>query len=331
MRKMFPLRRFFDPFRRGRLALGPLFRLFRSAAQLPLEWARKIQLPGPQIPKSRFSHLPQVFARTALFLVPAVLLVTLITFRALRHAEPEETQTQVSPLSIDWQDSLHLAARSLSQRPVFPFSIVPGGVRDAHELQAAAAADSVVARHYADFRIERAHPIHLNAPVTMYVSYRRNNQVYWTKNRMVIPAGETLLSDGENLARVRCANRLSATAAKPVAANDPTREQLSEPNFVPPLLAQLLPGESNQLFPGAAPGISAPAVPLIVPGPGSSSNTPPVLPPILGPGVPPFVPNVPPPLPPVSTPEPSSFWLLATSAAIGLLTAALAGRRSAGS
>ena len=38
----------------------------------------------------------------------------------------------------------------------------------------------------------------------MYVSYRRNNQVFWTRHQMLIPAGETLLSDGENFVRVRC-------------------------------------------------------------------------------------------------------------------------------
>jgi hypothetical protein len=263
-----------------------------------------------------------------LFLLPALLLVAFFSIRAFRHSFHEEFPTQVSSLSASWQTSLDLSTRSLSQRPIFPYSIVPGGVRDAHELQKAAAVDSVVARHYSDFRIIQAHTLRLNRPLEMYVSYRKNNQVYWTKNRMLIPAGETLISDGENLARVRCANRLSPIAAKPVAASEPTTEELSDPTFVPPLLAQLLPGEGSEFFP-SGPNGGIPAGPLAAKGPGGASNTPgsPVLPPILGPGVPPLVPNTPvgpppnnpAPPPPVSTPEPSSFWMLATGVALAAL------------
>ena len=318
----------FRPFlaRKG-LTLSVLLRL-RSATQLPPRIVRKIQLPGPMTPKSRFSHLPRIFARAALFLLPAVLLVTFFSIRAFRHSSHEESPTQVSSLSANWQTSLDLSTKSLSQRPIFPYSIVPGGVRDAHELQSAVAGDSVVARHYSDFRIIQAHTLRLNRPLEMYVSYRKNNQVYWTKNRMLIPAGETLISDGENLARVRCANRLSPIAAKPVAASEPTTEELSDPTFVPPLLAQLLPGEGSEFFP-SGPNGGIPPSPLAANSPGGTSNTPgsPVLPPILGPGVPPLVPNTPvgpppnnpAPPPPVSTPEPSSFWMLATGVALAAL------------
>ena len=332
MRKMFPLRLLFDRFWRGRPALSPFLQRFRSAAQLPLGMARKVQLPGPIRLKSRFSHLPRVFARTALIVLPAVLLVTFVAMRAFRHAAEEKSQTQTSVLLASSQTSLDLSAQSLSQRPIFPYSIIAGGVRDAHELQNAAAADSVVARHYSDFRISQARTIQLNRPLAMYVSYRRKNQVYWTKNRMVIPAGESLMWDGENLARVRCANRLSAIAAKPVAASEPTTEELSEPTFVPPLLAQLLPGEGSEIFPGS-PGAVLPVVPLAAMGPTTSPNAPgsPVFPPILGPGVPPFVANIPVPPPPVSTPEPSSFWLVAAGAALTAVFAACSVRRNGSS
>ena len=297
-------------------------------------------MPGPLTPKSRFSHLPRIFARATLFLLPALLLVAFFSIRAFRHSFHEESPTQVSSLSANWQTSFDLSTKSLSQRPIFPYSIVPGGVRDAHELQNAAAGDSVVARHYSDFRIIQSHTLRLNRPLEMYVSYRKNNQVYWTKNRMLIPAGETLISDGENLARVRCANRLSPIAAKPVAASEPTPEELSDPTFVPPLLAQLLPGEGSEFFPTGADG-RIPAGPLAAKGPGGISNSPgsPVLPPILGPGVPPLVPhtpvppppNNPAPPPPVSTPEPSSFWLLATGAALAALFTVFSLRRNSSS
>jgi hypothetical protein len=218
-------------------------------------------------------------------------------------------------------------AAPVANRPIFPYSIVPGGVRDGRELQTAASNDPLVAQHYSDFHISRARAFRLDHPLAMYVSYRRNNRVFWTRNRMLIPAGETLLSDGDNLARVRCANRLSPVAVKPVAETEPSKEELSEPSYVPPLMAELLPGEGAEMFPGA-PGLEALAPPLIPPGPvGANTPPPPILPPILLPGSPPIGPLTPGP-PPVVTPEPGSFSLLIAGALLISLLAALSLRRN---
>ena len=244
------------------------FKRFRSAAQLPLGTVRNVTVPRPVIaPKSRYAHLPRVFARAALLFVPAVLLVTFLTVKVLRHSAAEQAQMPAYSQDANTQESLDLSAASQPQRPIFPYSIVPGGVRDARELQSVASHDPVVAQHYSDFRIAAARTIRLEKPLEMYVSYRRNNNVYWTRNRMVIPAGETLISDGENLARVRCGNRLSAIAAKPVSVTEPTKEELNTPEFVPPLMAEFLPGEGDDFFPGAP----ASALPALPPG----STTPP--------------------------------------------------------
>lgn len=254
--------------------------------------------------------------------MPVVLLVLFFAVRVLHQSSATDNRTAVAPDTTDWQDSFVPASARLPKRAVFPYSIVPGGVRDAQELQSAASADPVVARHYSDFRMTQARALRLDHPLSMYVSYRHNNQVFWTKNRMVIPAGEALISDGENLARVRCGNRLSPVAAKPVAATEPSQEELTEPSFVPPLMADLLPGESIGQIP------SAPSVP-----PGSSgSNAPPssLFPPFVGPGVPDITPGTSPTpvTPPVSTPEPGSFALVFSGTAFVLLLATLGLRRN---
>jgi hypothetical protein len=265
---------------------------------------------------SQFSHLPRIIARATLFLLPVVLLVLFFAVRALHQSSAIDNRTAVASDTNDWQDSFEPASARLPKRAVFPYSIVPGGVRDAQELQSAASADPVVARHYSDFRMTQARALRLDHPLSMYVSYRHNNQVFWTKNRMVIPAGEALISDGENLARVRCGNRLSPVAAKPVAATEPSQEELTEPSFVPALMADLLPGESIGQIP------SAPSVPS-----GSSVSdappSPPLFPPFVGPGVPPIIPGASPTpqSPPVSTPEPDSFALVLSGTAFVLLLA----------
>ena len=290
-------------------------------------------MPAPGPVKSRFSHLPRIFARTAMLLVPAALLFAFLTIKLLRYSAAQQIHTPVYSQAVNSQDNrapnengqLSFSASTQPRRPIFPYSIVPGGVRDARELQSAASHDPVVAKHYSDFRIAAAQTVRLEKPLEMYVSYRRNNQVYWTRNRMLVPAGETLISDGENLARVRCGNRLSAIAAKPVSVSEPTKEELNAPEFVPPLMADLLPGEGVDFFPGVADG-AIPALPL-GPTPGSKTAPPGLFPPLLPPGVSPFIPNTL-LIPPVSTPEPGAFTFLFAGAAFVILFVGLALRRS---
>ena len=290
-------------------------------------------MPAPGPLKSRFSHLPRIFARAAMLFILPALLFTVLIVKLLHHNSAETAQLPVYSQDVNTQDSLGLSAATQPQRPIFKYSIIRGGVRDARELQAAASRDPVVAQHYSDFRIAAARTVRLEKPLAMYVSYRRNNQVYWTKNRMVIPAGESLISDGENLARVRCGNRLSAIVAKPVAATDPTMEELNEPEFVPPLMAEFLPGEGSDFFPGAPDG-AIPALPPTGPITDSKTSLPgffPFVPPLLPGG--PFVPNTPviPPVPPVRTLEPGTFTFLFAGAALVILFAGLTLRRNGSS
>ena len=321
------LRPLFARFSRGRLATCEILRLFRSATQLPHGTVRNVPLPAPGPLKSRFSHLPRIFARAAMLFILPALLFTVLIVKLLHRNRAEITPLPVYSQDVNTQDSLGLSAASQPQRPIFKYSIIRGGVRDARELQAAASRDPIVAQHYSDFRIGAARTVRLEKPLEMYVSYRRNNQVYWTKNRMVIPAGESLISDGENLARVRCGNRLSAIVAKPVATTDPTKEELNEPEFVPPLMAEFLPGEGSDFFPGAPYG-AIPALPTSGPTTGSKTSPPGFFPPPLLPGSP-LVTT--PPVPPVRTPEPGTFTFLFAGSALVILFAGLTLRRNGSS
>jgi len=259
------------------------------------------------------ARLTQILFRSALILlVPGVLLVA---FFAIHHARSHASAVgtaQVSSLQTNWQAGLDVSetVASGSRRIVFPYSVIPGGVRDAWELQAATAKDPVVAEHYSDFRIVRAHTLRLAVPTAMYVSYRRNNHVYWTRHRVTIPRGETLITDGENYARVRCGNRLSPTATLPVSLSEPPTEELENPVFVPPLLANLMPGDEFD-FPLPNALVAPPALPD---GPVTSSVPQVGFPPILPPGTTQPGATTGTPAPPVAAPEPSALKLLLSAA-----------------
>jgi PEP-CTERM motif len=116
-------------------------------------------------------------------------------------------------------------------RTVYPYSVIAGGAQSPQELREAVAADPVVAQHYADFDITNARRVTLDAPKLVYVSYRIGNKVFWTKHKLALRKGEAVLSDGSNMARTRCGNRISVLPVRPNAPAEPSSSELEGPEF----------------------------------------------------------------------------------------------------
>jgi hypothetical protein len=111
-------------------------------------------------------------------------------------------------------------------RRIYPYSIVPGGVRDALELVRIVKADKVVAQHYAGLRLDEVREVTVARARAVYVSYRKGDQVYWTAKKLTLKAGETLLTDGTIELRTRCGNMISDTPRLPVEAAGPGEDEL---------------------------------------------------------------------------------------------------------
>lgn len=212
--------------------------------------------------------------------------------------------------------------------PIFPYSVIPGGAHSDAELKSALLHDPVAAAHYAGFDVARTHVIRLSHAERVYVSYRIGSSIYWTSRRLYIPAGETLLSDGEHEARTRCGNRLSEIPESPVSAREPVAGVLNGPAVAVPavtvtdtLVASALVNPEMDL--GTIVGSSPD---------GGKLWSPPLIPIIGGPGIPPLSPSKnpppivsqppigPPPPPPIAaTPEPpSSLLFLLSGSVLGL-------------
>ena len=90
------------------------------------------------------------------------------------------------------------------------------------ELRSAVAHDPVVAAHYAAFDLANARVFQVQEGRSVYVSYRRGDDVFWTSKKLRLAVGETLLTDGEHIARTRCGNQVSDEPRMPVSlAGDP--------------------------------------------------------------------------------------------------------------
>jgi hypothetical protein len=120
------------------------------------------------------------------------------------------------------------AATQVAQavRRIYPYSIVPGGVRDGAEVARMVRMDRVVAQHYASFDASKARVVKIDKPRAVYVSYRKGDKVFWSANKHTLVAGETVLSDGNGEIRTRCGNRISDTAQLPVEAHGPSEAEL---------------------------------------------------------------------------------------------------------
>lgn len=115
------------------------------------------------------------------------------------------------------------------ERPRYPYSVIPGGVYSDTEVRTALRSDPVAARHYAGFFQGGVHATVLSRPLVRYVSFRQNDQIYWTRKPVTLRSGETLLTDGNHSARARCGNQISETPQLPVLADDPPPETWEKP------------------------------------------------------------------------------------------------------
>src|SRR5262249_51675114 len=128
------------------------------------------------------------------------------------------------------------------QRPVYRYSVIPGGVDSPEELGQKIQNDKVVADHYRGFAVQRAYMTKTETPQLVHVSYRVQDKVYWTRNKLKLPAGERLIGDGEVFARARCGNQISASPQEPTLVPEPPLEELENPEpVVPPAVPVLVP------------------------------------------------------------------------------------------
>ena len=195
----------------------------------------------------------------------------------------------------------------LPSRLFFPYSIIPGGAENEGELRRAIANDPLVAAHYQGFDLAKSRIVHLKHDRAAYVSYRLNGHVYWTKRKMRLARGESVITDGVITARTRCGNQISDVPAAPTSPAEPTTEVLEKPEDPallattgPPFELPVEPPPTTDIQPAPDHGgiFIPPIVPIFFGGPGS------------GPGIPVNPPPPPPPPPATQVPEPDTLLLL---------------------
>jgi len=166
------------------------------------------------------------FKRRALATMSAAIAACAFTYAMLPAPAPYAPPAAFAAAPIVAAAPVPESGAAPAPRRVYRYSVVPGGALDRAELAQVIRSDRLVAAHYADFDVARAHPVTVSAPRAVYVSYRKDGRIYWTRKKVMLQAGETLLTDGLNEMRARCANRISELPRFPVEENAPNPEIL---------------------------------------------------------------------------------------------------------
>jgi hypothetical protein len=170
-----------------------------------------------------------------------------------------------------------------SARPVYAYSVVPGGVEDARELKWVAEHDPIVAAHYAGFDYDHARVVRLTLAQTVYVSYRIGNHVYWMRHRITLHKGEKLITDGKITARARCANRVEEMPQQLNSSSEPPAAKFEEPVGASEGSSMAMPPVEFESALLNRPGVGGiePLPPLSLYGPFSGGDVVPISPPPL--------------------------------------------------
>jgi hypothetical protein len=282
-----------------------------------------------------FAKRKKVAGVIPILAVLALIFGVCASFSSPQHGPlaPVSTASEDSYYSLDFSENSPASAKN-SGPTLYPYSVIPAGAHDGHQLREAVRREPLVAAHYAGFSVGKARIVRLSHDKLAYVSYRLGNRIYWTKKKVTLHEGEWLLSDGEHLARTRCGNRVSDVPMGPTSPQEPPETVWNTP--VAPLhldLATLsFPDRPQWPARAAVPFLlSLPSVPA---SPGSIPSA----------GFPPFIPafccngsstspgpsksDYPPPpgyplAPPIPTPEPQTLFFLL----LGLLFAPVLLRR----
>jgi len=157
---------------------------------------------------------------------------------SLSQALPESFWARPTRQQLGWTPARPQVKRAvyLDRIPgVYPYSVVPGGLRSPDALRRIVASDHAVARHFSQFDYSKAHLIRLAEARDVYVSYRIRDTIFWTRKRIHLLPGELLLTDGNVTARAKCGNQVSETAKPEVSNEEPEEDVLDKPVALEPM------------------------------------------------------------------------------------------------
>jgi hypothetical protein len=119
-----------------------------------------------------------------------------------------------------------IVVKHTTSHPVYSYSLIPGGVENVDDFCEQIQFDEA----FAGFDCSKAHEIATPRDMHVFMTFRKNGHVRWTRKPVLVKGGERVYTDGTRSFLARCANQISFVPMQP--SMDIDHAQLETPAAV---------------------------------------------------------------------------------------------------
>ncbi len=130
----------------------------------------------------------------------------------LKASRPPVPMVSSGQLESVWKDRyeprLEASEAARGERPWYGLC-ARYAVNSVEDFRREVAAQPLLTRHFADFDWGSARLLALDQTLTSHVSYVTDDRIAWTRGRLTLKAGETVITDGATTVRTFCCNEIT--------------------------------------------------------------------------------------------------------------------------
>jgi hypothetical protein len=112
---------------------------------------------------------------------------------------------------------------SAPKNVVYNYSVIPGGEGNVSDFCEEVQSDAA----FKGFNCNVAYETTLRSPIAVFMTFKKNGHIYWTKHLVSVKAGELIYTDGHRSFLARCGNEIGFALQEPTMEID--ESLLSQP------------------------------------------------------------------------------------------------------
>lgn len=118
---------------------------------------------------------------------------------------------KLTPVVVEHTQVVERVAFNPTTHPVYNYSLIPGGVENVDDFCEQIQFDAA----FMGFNCAYAREIHLTNDIRVFMTFRKDGLVRWTRKPVLVRGGERVYTDGTRSFLARCANEIRFTPQEP--------------------------------------------------------------------------------------------------------------------
>jgi hypothetical protein len=107
-------------------------------------------------------------------------------------------------------------AASAPKKVIYNYSVIPGGEPTVADFCGQIQSDTA----FHGFNCNVAYETSLRSPISVFMTFKKNGHIYWTKHLVSVKAGELMYTDGHRSFLARCGNEIGFAPQQPTMEID---------------------------------------------------------------------------------------------------------------